>query len=517
MKYFLFILFSISVFAQNGKIGNAKIGISGYNTGGSVFNGSFWNECFTTNEVPLYQNNVWNTNAPITYGALFSGINCLLTSVGVTNWGNLGQSYYAFGLNRGTNGAPPYGDSITIFNGLWGPTQHIQFKTWLTNRTDGEGKFWEWEYFLMATDTVTNGITGYGFDLSVTNNNGGLGSYVEGGINYISNGIPYNIGLGANKYNLTIGAINGSTLDMYLTNTQLSVYLDGVLCFLTNDVILTNIPHGGPGIGFFQQGYAGPAGLINTNFGMLCVKAEDYNSVWRSIFNGNPIATANGNNSEIITWNTTNVLFRPETNSTSCVDWGITAGVYTNSVCSNNITSSPQINLSNLVAGTTYHYQARSQNLTSGLWVTNADATFTPGGGGTCTVLFAQDTQSGSATAGNDSQQVTFGSSVTVCKQRFYCDGSATAKVQIWDSPNATGTQFGTDSGTVTITASTGFYDFTWSSNPSLPAGTYYMTLITITGSINIYHNFVGSGGKAYQGPNPNTAWDLTYETWTLQ
>lgn len=473
---------------------------------GAAWNGGYLSECFTTNESPLSQGGMWLD------GSVKSGAK----GVAVTNWGNLGTIYYAIGVQPGTNNPPYYDDAFSMLTGSWGPTQAIDFTIFITNMPT-QAHYWELEYGVMNV-MGAYGRAGPLADISLASNDG----YIELGIGWTNGSGGGGVGLCPSATGAGVIPTNGSIVHMAITNLNISIWLNGSLVINTQDwTYSTNyLPHGNPLIGFFDQGYTAP-GFINTNFGMTCINATDYGSVWRSIFTNTPSTSGLSSNCTTIVWGTTNVIARPESNSVSAVDWGIAANTYTNSQSSNNMTTGGQIFITNLVPSTIYHYQARSQNTESGLWVTNGDNTFTTtavgGGGGTCTVLLAQDTQSGSGTlSANFSQQFTLGASATICKARFYLDGTGTYKVQIRDASNGGGTQQGTDSQTVSVTSTPGFYDVTWSSNPSLSAGTYYLYPVTVTGGQNLYHNFVGSGGKAYD-PNLHAAWDFTYELWTMQ
>ena len=225
---------------------------------GDLFAGTYTTS-FPVDEVPLSQGGLWTDGSITTRNK----------GVGVTNTGSI---HFAFGLQPGTNNPPSYDDALSCLSGFnWGTTQALDFTIWCPS-PPAQGHYWEVEYGLNCV--LSNGwFTGYFADGAIASNDG----YIELGLSYWGTN---NVGLGANKYGIQYAITNGSTIHMGLTNQQITIFLNGNLVLITNDWTGTNIPAGGPLIGFFQQGYGSP--FINTNFGMSYVSATDYirNTNW---------------------------------------------------------------------------------------------------------------------------------------------------------------------------------------------------------------------------------------------
>lgn len=145
------------------------------------------------------------------------------------------------------------------------------------------------------------------------------------------------------------------------------------------------------------------------------------------------------------------------------------------------------------------------------------------GGGGTCTLLVAYDSTSGNdETFGHDLRLAFVSDGKAVCKFRAKgtATGTCTAKIQIWTTLDGSGSQVGTDSGTITLSTSDAFNDFTWTVNPTgLGNGTtYYAKFILVSGSSFTWdHNFVGGTGHLIRDGAADTNYDPTSEIWTMQ
>ena len=83
-----------------------------------------------------------------------------------------------------------------------------------------------------------------------------------------------------------------------------------------------------------------------------------------------------------------------------------------------------------------------------------------------------------------DSQFIQNSSGRTVCSVQWKIQNTkgenVTATVEFWSGANRTGTQYGTASLATTITGGsvTGWYNFTWSTPPTLPASDYHVTIV---------------------------------------
>lgn len=105
-------------------------------------------------------------------------------------------------------------------------------------------------------------------------------------------------------------------------------------------------------------------------------------------------------------------------------------------------------------------------------------ATGTP----SCVLWQIQSSQNDISYGSIVSQSISNSTAVTVCKVSILLQdiGSSTdVYVQLRSAANGGGTQYGTDSQTVTVGAGSGqvWRDFTWSSNPTVGTGTFWINL----------------------------------------
>jgi hypothetical protein len=146
--------------------------------------------------------------------------------------------------------------------------------------------------------------------------------------------------------------------------------------------------------------------------------------------------------------------------------------------------------------------------------------------GGTCTDLvafLAFGANNGAITTAG--QKIRNDSGMTVCSVKLALSGSGNAEVVLNSASDGSGTDYGSASGVQALGGSFAEVTFTWTSNPTVSAGTHYYIVARGNGGGSISGYQVSTGdvyeaGNSYDGYQNGsviTTTDLRFELRTIQ